>query len=769
MVVTKLLSCLFGIVTSCSYHYYHMTYEMNKKESSTKPPKRKILLLHGDRQTGDLLLGRISSLKRKLLKPRKYDQSDCGINLKSSEDHRIELVAPDGPFIWELDPSIHQNSNNDNSEERNAENKLMRTWWYREGNEYRGLEESLNILHALWLSDDGFEGVLGFSRGARMTHLVTMLHEMSNGELFPNLKYIISASGYGDVSIPCDFPSKSTLSQYSNLRDVESIMPLQTKSMHIMGIKDRLVPVESSRALLTSYVDPIVHEHDGGHHIPMRAADVREILKFIDLSSNRIITKDRANDLQNVPVLQKNVTPDEEHTQLQIDECESMSLIFPEEFQLLSMTEGGDTNIIPGETKYTHPITYTIGLKPPPDQLEEEDLRKLWPKNDIALKVQYTVDYPDSLPIFSLQHDMNLLEFKISQDKSCMDAVEAAAQAEMGMPYVMSCVYAAREFFEGGGLISSVDIVESNNETENEDDKIDNMSSKHLQSEELIKPSSAERIEKCKEEGLQISYSVGGYVSAPSVNSPSSNSANIDKNEHINGKGGTWKYTIGLVGKPSAGKSTFFNAGSAFARQRGGDNTDEDGVAIGGATMAPHPFTTIDPNIGYCLVPAPAGSCPEDNNNNNNNDTMFACSHGRDSCGRRLLPVMLKDVAGLVPGAYQGRGRGNKFLDDLLDADVLIHVLDASGTADTEGNTVVVEGDKSNDTTIGSNPLNDIAWVHNELIQWIVSNLRRRWDTISRRGRQKVCVHFWFRSNFSMSRYCFNHIFLIAGQYVFRL
>lgn len=182
-------------------------------------------------------------------------------------------------------------------------------------------------------------------------------------------------------------------------------------------------------------------------------------------------------------------------------------------------------------------------------------------------------------------------------------------------------------------------------------------------------------------------------------------------------------------------KSTFFNAATAFARQRGGDTTDEDGVAIGGATMAPHPFTTIDPNVGYCLVPAPNGSCPEDETDK---DLKFASTHGRDSSGRRLIPVMLKDVAGLVPGAYQGRGRGNKFLDDLLDADVLIHVLDASGSADTEGNTVVVEGDKSNDTQ-GSDPLNDIAWVHNELIQWIVSNLRTRWTTISRKGRQKVC------------------------------
>ena len=193
--------------------------------------------------------------------------------------------------------------------------------------------------------------------------------------------------------------------------------------------------------------------------------------------------------------------------------------------------------------------------------------------------------------------------------------------------------------------------------------------------------------------------------------------------------------------------STFFNAATAFARQRGGDSTDEDGIAIGGATMAPHPFTTIDPNVGYCLVPAPFLSCPEDDvdSNGNGNEHVskitFSSTHGRDSNGRRLIPVMLKDVAGLVPGAYQGRGRGNKFLDDLLDADVLIHVLDSSGSADNEGNTVVVDGDKSYENK-GSNPLHDIAWVHNELIQWIVSNLRARWATITRRGRQKVRIVF---------------------------
>ena len=131
--------------------------------------------------------------------------------------------------------------------------------------------------------------------------------------------------------------------------------------------------------------------------------------------------------------------------------------------------------------------------------------------------------------------------------------------------------------------------------------------------------------------------------------------------------------TTGLVGKPSAGKSTFFNAATAFARQRGENNRDthpindedeDSDFAIGGAAMAPHPFTTIDPNVGFCLVPAPEGSCPEDEDEDYatlvNSGLILGSTHGRDSQRRRLIPVCLKDVAGLVPGAYQGRGKGNK-------------------------------------------------------------------------------------------------------------
>ena len=58
----------------------------------------------------------------------------------------------------------------------------------------------------------------------------------------------------------------------------------------------------------------------------------------------------------------------------------------------------------------------------------------------------------------------------------------------------------------------------------------------------------------------------------------------------------------------------------------------------------------------------------------------------------RLVPVTLVDVAGLVPGAHEGKGRGNQFLSDLAHCDALIQVVDVSGSTDLEGNPVGTGG-----------------------------------------------------------------------------
>ncbi|MHB1869083.1 MAG: GTPase, partial [Nitrososphaerales archaeon] len=116
----------------------------------------------------------------------------------------------------------------------------------------------------------------------------------------------------------------------------------------------------------------------------------------------------------------------------------------------------------------------------------------------------------------------------------------------------------------------------------------------------------------------------------------------------------------GIVGKPNVGKSTFFNAATLLS-----------------VPVANYPFTTIQPNVGNAYIRV---KCVHEELGVKDNPVNSTCVDGT-----RLIPVRLVDVAGLVPGAASGRGLGNKFLDDLRQADALIHVIDASGGTDEEG------------------------------------------------------------------------------------
>jgi hypothetical protein len=143
---------------------------------------------------------------------------------------------------------------------------------------------------------------------------------------------------------------------------------------------------------------------------------------------------------------------------------------------------------------------------------------------------------------------MNLLEFKLSQEKACLDAVKEVAESEMGMPSVMSCVYGAREFFENGGLAASLNHKKLMEEEEKAMEDIDHVSGDDeagiddTRASSLLRKSNKERIKRCIEQGLDIANSILGRKDLTT-------GAHTSETVATSGKGGSWKYTIGLVGK----------------------------------------------------------------------------------------------------------------------------------------------------------------------------------------------------------------------------
>ena len=152
---------------------------------------------------------------------------------------------------------------------------------------------------------------------------------------------------------------------------------------------------------------------------------------------------------------------------------------------------------------------------------------------------------------------------------------------------------------------------------------------------------------------------------------------------------------IGLVGKPSCGKSTFFKAATLME-----------------VLIASYPFATIKPNtgVGYVRIKC---LCK---------DLGVKCNPRTGSCNgeTRFVPVELMDVAGLIEGASEGKGLGNQFLNELSRADAFIHIVDISGTTDAEGK----EGN--------GDPLQDIQMLENELDLWFLGILKNVWKILSR-------------------------------------
>ncbi|MGB9963540.1 redox-regulated ATPase YchF [Halobacterium hubeiense] len=157
--------------------------------------------------------------------------------------------------------------------------------------------------------------------------------------------------------------------------------------------------------------------------------------------------------------------------------------------------------------------------------------------------------------------------------------------------------------------------------------------------------------------------------------------------------------SIALAGKPNAGKSTFYTAAT---------RSEVD--------VANYPFTTIDANRGITHVRTECPCLTREQR----------CGNEHCHDGKRYVPVELLDVAGLVPGAHEGRGLGNQFLDELTNADVIVNVVDAAGATDEEGEPVEVGT---------HDPVDDIDFVEEEMDLWLASIVDRNWESVERQSR----------------------------------
>ncbi len=151
-------------------------------------------------------------------------------------------------------------------------------------------------------------------------------------------------------------------------------------------------------------------------------------------------------------------------------------------------------------------------------------------------------------------------------------------------------------------------------------------------------------------------------------------------------------FTCGIVGLPNVGKSTLFNALTATAA----------------AEASNYPFCTIEANVGTVTVPDPRL------------DQVAAAAKSA-----KLTPTSLGfvDIAGLVRGAAQGEGLGNRFLARIRDVDAICHVLRCFD----DGQVAHVEA--------SLDPIRDAETVETELMLADIDSLERRLDTAGRRAR----------------------------------